>query len=256
MKWYYADQGQQKGPIEESALDELALAGVIHDDTLVWNEGMASWQTHASVRGAASPSTPLSTAAGETRYCGECGRPFHANELVAIGTASVCATCKPVYLQKLREGGGTAVGARHYGGFWIRAAARIVDAILLNVVFLIVRIPFGVAMLTPGAAQSPGALMAMVGPMIFITFLSLVATACYEIFFIAKRGATIGKMIFGLKVIRADGSPLSLGLSTGRYFAQFLNSFTLGIGYLMAGFDDQKRALHDRICETRVIYSR
>jgi hypothetical protein len=24
----------------------------------------------------------------------------------------------------------------------------------------------------------------------------------------------------------------------------------------MAGFDEQKRALHDRICETRVIYSK
>ena len=98
--------------------------------------------------------------------------------------------------------------------------------------------------------------MAMMAPLLLITFLSVVAAACYEIFFIAKRGATIGKMIFGLKVIRADGSPLSLALSTGRYFAQLINSFTLGIGYFMAGFDDQKRALHDRICETRVIYSR
>jgi uncharacterized RDD family membrane protein YckC len=27
----------------------------------------------------------------------------------------------------------------------------------------------------------------------------------------------------------------------------------LFIGYLMAAFDDQKRALHDRICDTRVV---
>ena len=98
--------------------------------------------------------------------------------------------------------------------------------------------------------------MAMVAPLLLITLLSVVAAACYEIFFIAKRGATIGKMIFGLRVIRADGSPLTVGLSTGRYFAQIIDSFTLGIGYFMAGWDDQKRALHDRICETRVIYSR
>ena len=255
MKWFYADQGQQKGPIEESALNDLVLAGVVRDDTLVWNEGMPAWQPHSSVRGATPSSTPLSTTAADTRYCGECGRPFPASELVAIGPVSVCAVCKPAYLQKLREGG-AAVGARHYGGFWIRAAARIVDAILLNVAFLIVRIPFGIAMFAPGTAQSPAAAMAMIAPLLLISFLSIVAAACYEIFFIAKRGATIGKMIFGLKVIRADGSPLSLGLSAGRYFAQYISSFILGIGYFMAGFDDQKRALHDRICETRVIYSR
>jgi uncharacterized RDD family membrane protein YckC len=255
MQWFYADQGQQKGPIEESALNDLVLAGVVHDDTLVWNEGMPAWQPHSLVRGAAPTATPLSTTAADAGYCGECGRPFPASELVAIGPVSVCAMCKPAYLQKLREGG-AAVGARHYGGFWIRAAARIVDAILLNVVFLIVRIPFGIAMFAPSTAQNPAAVMAMIAPMLLITLLSVVAAACYEIFFIAKRGATIGKMIFGLKVIRADGSPVSLGLSTGRYFAQLVSSFTLGIGYFMAGFDDQKRALHDRICETRVIYCR
>jgi len=256
MKWFYADQGQQKGPVNESALNDLVLAGVVRDDTLVWNEGMPNWQTHGSLRGVAPTSKPLSGVAGmDTRYCGECGRPSPASELVAIGPASICAMCKPAYLQKLRQGGATA-GVRHYGGFWIRTAARIVDAILLNMAFLIVRIPFGIAMFAPGAARNPAAVIAMMGPFLLITFLSMVAAACYEIFFIAKRGATIGKMIFGLKVIRADGSPLSLGLSTGRYFAHFINTFTLGIGYLMAAFDVQKRALHDRICETRVIYSR
>jgi uncharacterized RDD family membrane protein YckC len=30
----------------------------------------------------------------------------------------------------------------------------------------------------------------------------------------------------------------------------------LYIGYIMAGFDDEKRTLHDRICDTRVIKTR
>lgn len=259
MNWYYADHGQQKGPVDEFSLDQLVTAGVIHNDTLVWHEGMEGWEKHGAVRGAtATPAFPASAPADtfETRYCGECGRPFPANELVAIGPVSVCAICKPVYLQKLREGGGLAVGARHYGGFWIRVVARLIDAILLNVVFLIVRIPFGVAMFTPGFGREPGALVAMLGTTILLGLLNTAAAACYEIFFIAARGATIGKMIFGLKVIRADGSPVSLGLSTGRYFAQWISAMILFIGYIMAAFDDQKRALHDRICETRVIYSR
>jgi uncharacterized RDD family membrane protein YckC len=60
-------------------------------------------------------------------------------------------------------------------------------------------------------------------------------------------------MAMGLKVVRADGSPVSIGLAFGRYFAKMLSGFILLIGYIMAAFDAQKRALHDMICDTRVI---
>jgi uncharacterized RDD family membrane protein YckC len=45
-----------------------------------------------------------------------------------------------------------------------------------------------------------------------------------------------------------------VGQAAGRYLAFLINGFTLFIGFIMAGFDDQKRALHDRICDTRVIH--
>src|SRR5690349_1421160 len=102
MKWYYADAGKQVGPVEDAALNDLVTAGVVRDDTLVWSEGMANWQPHAAVRGpkpAAAP--PVAPAAADMRYCGECGRPFPAQDLVAIGAVSVCANCKPVYLQRM-----------------------------------------------------------------------------------------------------------------------------------------------------------
>jgi uncharacterized RDD family membrane protein YckC len=35
-----------------------------------------------------------------------------------------------------------------------------------------------------------------------------------------------------------------------------VSGIILLIGYIMAGFDDEKRALHDRVCDTRVIYKR
>jgi uncharacterized RDD family membrane protein YckC len=35
-----------------------------------------------------------------------------------------------------------------------------------------------------------------------------------------------------------------------------LSAMILYIGYIMAGFDSQKRALHDMICDTRVIQTR
>src|SRR5580693_3221463 len=132
MQWYYADQGRQIGPLEEPGLDDLVRAGLVRDDTLVWHEGMATWQEHSIVRGKrATEAMPALALADEVRYCGECGRPFHANELVTIGLAPICATCKPIFLQRIREGG-RALGALRYGGFWIRFVAVMVDGALLG----------------------------------------------------------------------------------------------------------------------------
>jgi uncharacterized RDD family membrane protein YckC len=275
MTWFYADAGRQVGPVEESALDELVRQGVVRDDTLVWKEGMTTWQSHASVRGAraAAPMpgaafSPVVAAAAaapaaESRFCSECGRPFPSSELVSIGNATVCAYCKPVFMQRMREGG-QAIGARRYAGFWIRFLARLIDGVLLFIVGFIISLPFtammGGAAIGLGGARNPAAAAAAL-PAFFallgIRYLIQIAlSVAYEAYFVSTRGGTLGKLALGLKIIRADGSPVPLGLAIGRYFAQWLSSLTLAIGYIMAGFDPEKRSLHDRICETRVIYSK
>jgi uncharacterized RDD family membrane protein YckC len=78
----------------------------------------------------------------------------------------------------------------------------------------------------------------------------------YEVYFLTTRGATPGKMALGLKVIRADGAGISAGLAAGRFFAKYLSFLTLCIGFIIAAFDREKRALHDHICQTRVIAAR
>jgi uncharacterized RDD family membrane protein YckC len=78
----------------------------------------------------------------------------------------------------------------------------------------------------------------------------------YSWFFLKRYAATPGKMALGIKIVRSDGSPLSTGRILGRYFSEMLSTMILMIGYIMAGFDDERRALHDRICDTRVIKSR
>jgi uncharacterized RDD family membrane protein YckC len=88
--------------------------------------------------------------------------------------------------------------------------------------------------------------------MIFSTVLG----CSYETFFLVKFGATPGKMAMGLKVVRPDGSGIQIGRAVGRYFAKMLSGMILYIGYIMVGFDSQKRGLHDMICETRVIKTR
>jgi uncharacterized RDD family membrane protein YckC len=60
-------------------------------------------------------------------------------------------------------------------------------------------------------------------------------------------------MACNLKVVVEDGERVTYMRAFGRHFAKLLSSMILAIGFIMAAFDDQKRTLHDRICETRVV---
>ena len=266
MNWYYSDGKQQLGPVEEPRLDELVATGVVRDDTLVWREGMPSWQAHATVRGQRNvpiiESVPAQGSgmpggfANEMRYCVQCGNSFPVRELVTLGSVSVCANCKPLYLQRMREGGQTlgTMGNTHYGGFWIRFLARIIDGVLLGIVSLLIRIPLGLAAVAvPGTGAGAGVGLGLIG---IAGLLSVAVYVAYEAFFLTTRGATPGKMALGLRVVMTNGGPISVGTAIGRYFAGWVSGIIFAIGYIMAGFDEQKRSLHDRICNTLVIYTR
>jgi uncharacterized RDD family membrane protein YckC len=261
MQWYYADAGRQVGPVDDLALDDLVRAGVVRDDTLIWRDGMPNWQSHGAVRGVRPPPSPIPPAVpigAGTGFCSECGRPFPFDQLVNLGNASVCAQCKPIHMQRMREGG-QAVGVRRYAGFWIRFVARVIDSVIVGVAGSIILIPLqlliGGAAIRGGMGGDPTAMIpAMMGAFGLIALLSIGLNAAYEIYFLSKSGATLGKQLLGLKVIRADGGPIPVNLAVGRFFAYIVSGLILYIGYIMAAFDPEKRALHDRICDTRVIY--
>lgn len=59
MSWYYAEAGQQKGPVTDAEFDGLIQSGTIRPDTLVWREGMAAWQKLSAVRPVAGGVPPL-----------------------------------------------------------------------------------------------------------------------------------------------------------------------------------------------------
>ena len=272
MNWYYAEAGEQRGPITDAELSDLAKAGAIRDGTLVWREGMAAWQPLASAhpRPAVAPASappmpsapayaaPMAPMGAAQSYCVECGRPFPSSEMVMLGGASVCAACKPLYMQRMRESG-QGMAQRRYAGFWIRFVARVIDFVILFVVGLIIRLPLlvvfglGAGGLRAGNPAMLPAMMTMLGVM---SLINLAIAIGYEVYFVSTKGGTIGKLILGLKIIRADGGPVSAGLAAGRYLAQMISGFILFIGYIMAGLDVEKRSLHDRICNTRVIYAK
>jgi len=141
-----------------------------------------------------------------------------------------------------------------YGGFWIRFLAALIDTILVQVVV----VPFGALLggvmgVAGVAARMPGEATRLVS-VIVGTALGLLGSWIYEAAMESSSlQATLGKMIFGMKVTDLNGNRISFARATGRHFAKYLSSMILFIGYIMAGFTERKQALHDMIAGTLVI---
>lgn len=185
---------------------------------------------------------------GARATCAECGKAFAVEEMIRHGAAYVCAKCKPVFLQKLAEGANVSAGLR-YSGFWLRVGASIVDSLFLFLVFLVVQLFLLGIPMAQALGMGPRT-PAMLGVRQLVSFTMGIL---YETLFIGRFGATLGKMAFRIHVVTADGGRVSYLRAFGRYFGKLLSALTLGIGYLLAAFDQQSRALHDRICNTRVV---
>ena len=133
-----------------------------------------------------------------------------------------------------------------YAGFWIRFAAYIIDIVILGVVTEVLSAVFGA--IGVDSATKSGA--------ITIQAISIVIGAGYFIYFHSSdKMATIGKQAMGIKVVNAETfARISQLNALGRYAAIFISSFTLCIGFIMAGFTKKNQALHDFMAGTVVIY--
>ena len=109
MSWYYAENNDRRGPIEDAAFDELVRTGAITPATLVWREGMANWAAF-SESGYVAPSAAVPPPIGgvEMGVCSESGRILPRSELVEIDGKLVSAEYKNIVLQRIREGVGGA----------------------------------------------------------------------------------------------------------------------------------------------------
>lgn len=138
-------------------------------------------------------------------------------------------------------------GDLRYAGFGIRLGAKILDGLILWVISLLISFAAGLAV----PKTSPKVALAS---SVVLLIIQIAIAAAYSGYFLGVQRATPGKMACGLEVLSPGGDQISVMRGIGRYFAEGVSSLILMIGYLMVLFDDEKRALHDRICDTRVVY--
>jgi uncharacterized RDD family membrane protein YckC len=130
--------------------------------------------------------------------------------------------------------------------------AAIIDTVILRVIVAPFHIIFGGLGLAGMMAGLPHLPLAILGG--GVTFIALFFCSwLYEAFMESSSyQATLGKMIFGLKVTDLNGNRICFARATGRHFAKILSAMILGIGYIMVAFTERKQGLHDLLAGTLV----
>ena len=152
-----------------------------------------------------------------------------------------------------------------YAGFWHRFAASFIDGIVVGIIALIIlmvtvgptwllMLPYlsqnhmtGNPQLEAIPASFPLALFMGVS-------LSVVLPVLYFIIMWGRKGATLGKMAMGIRIVRTDGSDISYGTAFLRYIGyQVVSPALFFLGYLWMLWDDREQTWHDKIASTCVV---
>lgn len=133
-------------------------------------------------------------------------------------------------------------------GFWIRFFAYLVDLALINIVLggLIVK-----NILIFASIQS--------FTFFYLSLYGVITGVLFYLYFTLMTkyfGQTLGKMIFGLKVVSDSGKPLDWTTVLFREWVGRFISVTIAILYLMIPFTKMHKGLHDFIADTHVIHER
>jgi len=225
--WYLMDRhGQRQGPITTAEVAAAYRSGDLLREGLVWREGMPQWLPLAQLEGelgilpsdhAAAPLPLPATTPDKTAIPDP--RNIDHSDIV-------------------------------YAGFMRRWAASFLDNFILLVPLLVIFFVLGMMLAVSGTdqpGQEPPFAVLFVYPLWFLVrmlYFALMESSAHQ--------GTIGKRALGIKVTDANGQRLSFPHALGRWFAAAL-SYPLYIGFLMAGFTERKRALHDMVAGTLVV---
>lgn len=178
-------------------------------------------------------------------YCHSCGQEIEPSAAAPVKptvpvTGVPPPTAKPLY---------PAAPAFSYAGFWKRFAAWLLDSIIL----MVIGVPVTLAgWFLPWVVYDP--LFFLFGRSIVTSIITTIIGWIYFWGFESSSyQATPGKMALGIIVTDLNGSRISLGRAAARDLSKILSMLTIGIGFLMIGFTEEKRGLHDYIAGTLVI---
>jgi len=174
--WYWAQDGEQHGPLPEDELRERFLGGELPGDTLVWSDGMSGWAPATRVPGLTEvpPIAPPPPPVAQPRIA-----PASAGAAPMPSVSSVRA--------------GAAVANRRA---WSRLGARFID---LNLASALAVSLIGM----PDLANTMEVLVT--------TLVGVLMWVFIEPVFLSRNGMTPGKWLFRVRIIHAENRFLTYG---------------------------------------------
>lgn len=153
-----------------------------------------------------------------------------------------------------------------YAGFVSRLLAMLVDLLIISAIWIFGGIALSFIRRTSGVDELLALLggilgwvavfeQTLLGVVLEISSL-LLLSQLYFTFFYSFGGATIGKALLGLRVVRRDGRPLRAPQAALRSLAYSVSTFLLYMGFLYVLIDDRRRGFHDILSGTVVVQDR
>lgn len=116
-----------------------------------------------------------------------------------------------------------------WAGFWLRFLGTVIDAILVFTICRLLRVEMDH------------------GPILIVIW------TLYHIVLWGLKGATVGGLVVGARIIRTDGGPINFSVAVVRSLASFLSAAALMLGFFWAGWSPRKQSWHDIIAGTFVV---
>jgi uncharacterized RDD family membrane protein YckC len=157
-----------------------------------------------------------------------------------------------------------AAGRYQLAGWWSRVGAALIDGLIIGVGALLILALFG-SVFSVGFfdSEETGIAALVVGLTLSFLAIAIVALLYAPLMMDRTNGKTLGRMALGIRVVRANGQRMTFGWAMLREVAVkallfgFASSVTFGLAsladVLWPLWDDENRALHDFIVDTRVV---
>ena len=158
-----------------------------------------------------------------------------------------------------------ALAGRHVlAGWWSRVGAALIDGLIVGiggiVLLIAITAPFSIGFF---ADENVGVVSVVVGLMFATLCVSIIALLYAPAMMARTNGQTLGRMVLGIRVVRAKGQPMTFWFAMLREVViktllfGIVSSLTFGLASLLDVlwplWDEENRALHDIIVDTRVI---
>ena len=136
-------------------------------------------------------------------------------------------------------------------GVWSRLLAHVVDCLVGLAAWLLCSMWLLIGLWT--LEKSPRDLLDLGVLVVAMLALGMALHVAYHVVLVGGCGQTLGKMAFGIAVVRRDGGTVGYGRATLRCLGGPLSVAAFGLGYAGVLFTAERRGLADWLAGTRVV---